>query len=115
MARPPSPDGYPTLCLALLTEGPAHGYDLVQRLRDRTGGEMTLPAGLVYPILHALEEQGLVQAVWEPGERDRRKRRYTLTTQGRTVLADRTNRWEVHRRSVDRVLFGTIREVGQHG
>lgn len=110
MPRPASPDGYPTLCLALLAEGPAHGYDLVKRLSARTDGDMRLPAGLVYPILHGLEQDGLIEAVWDNGEQGRRQRVYGLTGRGRQVLADRTAQWERHRQAVDRVL---LRRVGK--
>ncbi|HVB10653.1 MAG TPA: helix-turn-helix transcriptional regulator [Bacillota bacterium] len=106
MPRPASPDGYPTMCLALLAEGPAHGYDLVARLAERTGAAMRLPAGLVYPILHGLEGEALVKAEWAEGEQGRRRRVYTLTERGRHVLAERTAQWERHRRAVDRVLLG---------
>ena len=108
MPRPPSPDGYPTMCLALLADGPAHGYDLVQRLAERTDDAIRLPAGLVYAILHALEQGGLAQAAWDQGAGDRRRRRYTLTERGRTVLAERTAQWQRHRRAVDRVLSGGV-------
>lgn len=106
LPRPESPDGYPTLLLALLGAGPAHGYDLVQRMALRSGGELRMPAGLVYPLLHGLEQDGLVAADWAPGESGRRRRAYTLTERGRRALADRTERWERHRVAVDRILQG---------
>ncbi len=104
MPRPPSPDGYPTMCLALLAGGPAHGYDLGQRLAERTGDEVRLPAGLVYAILHGLEQDGLAEASWDEGPAARRRRVYRVTERGRRVLAERTAQWERHRRAVDRVL-----------
>lgn len=104
MPRPPSPDGYPTMCLALLASGPAHGYDLVQRMAERTGDELLLPAGLVYAILHALERGGLADASWDPGPGARRRRIYRLTDRGRRVLEERRIQWQRHREAVDRVL-----------
>jgi|GEM_PF-5199598 len=74
MARTPSADGYPTMYLALLADGPAHGYVLVQRLAERTAHEMQIPAGLVYSVLHELEQQGLVEAHWAPGAPGRGRR-----------------------------------------
>lgn len=112
MPRPASPDGYPTLLLALLAEGPAHGYDLVQRLAERTGGELQVPAGLVYPLLHGLESDGLVAADWAPGAPGRRKRVYVLTERGRSALRERSERWERHRAAVDRVLLGGVLRRG---
>jgi DNA-binding PadR family transcriptional regulator len=110
MARPASPDGYPTLLLALLDAGPAHGYDLVQRLPQLTEGELQLPAGLVYPLLHGLEAEGLVSADWAPGAPGRRRRVYALTDRGRAALRERSERWARHRTAVDRLLLPPARE-----
>lgn len=115
MPRPVSPDGYPTLVLALLAQGPAHGYDLVQRLAERSGGEVQVPAGLVYPLLHGLEAEGLVHAAWTPEAAGRRKRVYSLTELGRAALDERRDRWARHRAAVDRVLLGSVRPGGVLG
>ena len=65
--------------LEALVEGPAHGYELITRLEQRTGGMWRPSAGSVYPTLQLLEEQGLVSGRDEDG-----KRVYELTDEGRT-------------------------------
>jgi DNA-binding PadR family transcriptional regulator len=64
--------------LALLTERPMHGYEMMQELEQRTGGAWRPSAGSVYPTLQQLEDEGLVRSE-EIGDR----RRYTLTDAGR--------------------------------
>jgi DNA-binding PadR family transcriptional regulator len=64
--------------LALLTERPMHGYEMMQELEQRSGGAWRPSAGSIYPTLQQLEDEGLVRSE-EIGDR----RRYTLTDAGR--------------------------------
>ncbi|MBD7917660.1 helix-turn-helix transcriptional regulator [Cellulomonas sp. Sa3CUA2] len=70
--------------LALLEDGPRHGYELITALSDRFGGTYRPSAGTVYPRLARLEEEGLVRRSDEG-----RKATYTLTDAGRAVLDER--------------------------
>ncbi len=67
------------LLLAGLLDGPAHGYELMSRLEERTGGSWRPSPGSVYPMLQQLEDEGLVKL----SEQDGRKT-YELTEQGRS-------------------------------
>ncbi len=68
-----------------LEAGPAHGYELIQRLGERTGGRWKPSPGSVYPTLQLLEEEGLASSVEQDG-----KRVYDLTEAGRAALAERS-------------------------
>ena len=93
------------LVLAVLAGGPAHGYGLIEALRDRSGGFFDLPEGSVYPALHRLERAGLVVSGWsEVG--GRRRRVYTLTTGGRRAAEQRRGEWRSFSAAVERVLGG---------
>src|SRR5262249_23181395 len=63
--------------LRALVDGPAHGYEVIRRLEDRSGGLWRPSAGSVYPTLQLLEEQGLLTSREEGG-----KRVYELTDEG---------------------------------
>lgn len=93
------------MLLAVVAERPGHGYALIRRLRDRSGGTFDLPEGTVYPVLHRLERQGLVRSVWSEGER-RRRRTYRISEKGRSMLEQRTREWEDFSRAVTAVLKG---------
>ena len=81
------------LLLATLEKGPAHGYALVERLRDSSGGELDYAEGTIYPALHKLEAEGLVTSRWaEAG--GRRRRVYALTRRGRVAAQRRAAEWE---------------------
>lgn len=72
-----------TVLLATLLDGPAHGYEVMRRLEERSGGMWRPSAGSVYPTLQMLEEEGLLSSTEDAG-----KRVYALTDTGR-VEAER--------------------------
>jgi PadR family transcriptional regulator, regulatory protein PadR len=91
--------------LSCLREGPAHGYLIVKRLRDRSHGEFELLEGTLYPALHRLEESGFVTSRWSI-ESGRRRRVYRLTRRGAAVLRERVAEWSEFSRTVNLVLGG---------
>ena len=80
------------LLLAVLAEGPAHGYAVIESLRQHSNGHFDLPEGTIYPALHRLESQGLLRSRWQE-DAPRRKRVYELTPKGRQALAKRQEEW----------------------
>jgi len=81
------------LLLALLADGPHHGYQLALELEQRSGGAFRFNHGTLYPILHKLEQEGLIRGDWLD-ERGRRKRKsYSLTAVGRDRLARQIAGW----------------------
>ena len=93
------------LVLAVLTSGPAHGYALIELLRERSGGFFELPEGSVYPALHRLERAGLVESGWSEAS-SRRRRVYELTARGRRAVADRRRDWRSFAAAVDAIWQG---------
>jgi PadR family transcriptional regulator, regulatory protein PadR len=91
------------LLLSVLSRGPGHGYEVITRLRDRSGGTFELPEGTVYPALHRLEEGGLLASAWDVVS-GRRRRIYRLTTAGEAALAAESTQWREFSGSVARVL-----------
>jgi DNA-binding PadR family transcriptional regulator len=73
-----------TAILAVLTEGPGHGYDVMQNLEDKTGGAWRPSPGSVYPTLQLLEDEGRVRSTERDG-----KRVFEITESGRTESAER--------------------------
>jgi PadR family transcriptional regulator len=88
------------LLLAILADGPAHGYAVIESLRARSQGLFDLPEGTVYPALHRLEDQGLLQSSWLEDSL-RRKRIYQLTPKGQQILASRRSEWKQFSKAID--------------
>src|SRR6478736_4610310 len=88
------------LLLAVLADGAGHGYELAQRLAARSGGELGVPEGSLYPALHRLERGGLVRSHWDAGG-GRRRRVYALTAAGQRQLAAWRTEWQAFSGAVD--------------
>jgi DNA-binding PadR family transcriptional regulator len=94
--------------LALLSESPMHGYQVIQEIVERSNGAWTPSPGSVYPALQLLQDEGLVTATESDG-----KRVFTLTEAGRTEAASRGDGplpWEAAARG-ERDGAGQLREV----
>jgi PadR family transcriptional regulator, regulatory protein PadR len=91
------------LILAVLADGPLHGYAIIEKLKRRSEGALELPEGTVYPALHRLEAAGLLSSEWSQGE-GRRRRVYELTRRGRRELGERRTEWRDFARAVEAVL-----------
>jgi PadR family transcriptional regulator PadR len=100
------------LLLRLLSERPSYGYELCERLRQRSDGALSFEDGAIYPLLHEFERQQWIEGYWESSSegtadverRGPRRRYYRLTPRGhealRTALAD----WQTFTTAVARIL-----------
>jgi PadR family transcriptional regulator, regulatory protein PadR len=91
------------LILATLQDGPAHGYAVIEDLKQRSGGAFELAEGTVYPVLHRLESDGLLSSAWSIAA-GRRRRVYRLTRRGRAALAVQRTEWTKFAHAVEAVL-----------
>ena len=91
------------IILAVLADEAKHGYAVIEEIKARSGGELDLAEGTVYPALHRLERQGLLRSGWTTAA-GRRRRMYRLTASGRRELQSRTREWRTFARVVDAVL-----------
>ena len=91
------------LLLAVLENGPAHGYAIIETLRLRSSDVFDLPEGTIYPALHRLESQGLLTSAWSE-DSTRRKRIYRLTLKGKEALAQRQQEWRKFSQAVNATI-----------
>jgi PadR family transcriptional regulator PadR len=82
------------LVLSVLTEGDSYGYAIIQRVRELSDGKIEWTDGMLYPVLHWLEENGQIRGRWEKAESGRRRRYYSLASKGRTALQQHRDQWE---------------------
>lgn len=83
----------PFLVLSVLAEGELYGYQIAQRIRDRSGAFLAPSEGSLYPALHRLERDGAVVAEWRANELGPRRRYYTLTPSGQKLLTAARDEW----------------------
>lgn len=93
-----------TVVLAILAEGPLHGYEIAKEMRRRSEDALTLGQGVLYPILHRLEAQGLIAGEWEQSTGTPSRKMYKLTARGRAELKAKRSEWAAFSRAMEQVL-----------
>jgi transcriptional regulator len=81
------------LILKAVSLGPLHGYGILLRIQQISGGALLVEQGALYPALYRLEEQDLLAAEWGTSENNRRAKYYSLTRAGEKRLRQETESW----------------------
>ena len=81
------------LILKSVSLGPEHGYGVLLRIQQITGGALTIEQGALYPALYRLEHQGLLDTEWGTSDNNRKAKYYSLTAAGRRRLRLEIERW----------------------
>ena len=93
----------PTLILEALEHESRHGYLIAQRIKERSRGILDFKEGTLYPALHKLDTEGLVES-YEGVEKGRPRRYYRISDAGREVLARDRSQWRELSRAVSLIL-----------
>ena len=81
------------LILKAVALGRLHGYGVLLRIEQITGGALKIQQGALYPALYRLENRGRIRSEWGTSDNNRRAKYYELTTAGRTELGEETAGW----------------------
>jgi PadR family transcriptional regulator, regulatory protein PadR len=96
----------PLLVLSVLRDGELYGYEIAQRIRERSGGAFAPSEGSLYPALHALEAEGALSATWRESDKGPRRRYYRITSAGGALLAEHEAQWSSFSLGVARTIGG---------
>lgn len=91
------------LLLKLLSEKDMYGYEMIEALRQKSQNVFELKAGTLYPLLHSMEEKGLL-TVYEQAVLGKTRKYYSITEKGRGVLAKKAEEWKEYAAAVKKVL-----------
>jgi PadR family transcriptional regulator PadR len=91
------------LVLAILAEGESYGYAIIKRVSELSGGHLNWTDGMLYPVLHRLERNGLIASKWGLSESGRRRKYYRLTKEGRRELEAERKRWQTVDQALHRI------------
>lgn len=92
------------ILLSVVEGGPAHGYAIIEAIRQRSGGGFDLPEGTIYPALHRLEASGFLQSRWVNPPSGRKRRIYELTSKGADALREKRDGWGKFAAAVDAIM-----------
>ena len=95
------------LILKTLALGPLHGWGISQRLQQMSDEVLRVNQGSLYPALHRLEQQGLLDTKWGSSDNNRQAKFYSLTAAGRRRLEAETDHWARMSTAIARVLEAT--------
>jgi PadR family transcriptional regulator, regulatory protein PadR len=92
------------MVLLALEQGPKHGYEVARYLDEASGGYFSLSFGALYPVLHRLEKDKLVSAIWQDAGALRKKKVYALTPRGHAALNQERDDYEAFTLAFARLL-----------
>ncbi len=99
------------LILKAVSLGPLHGYGVLLRIQQISGGALLVEQGALYPALYRLEEQDLLASEWGVSDNNRRAKYYSLTRAGEKRLRQETESWNRVATAMSTVLRATTEEI----
>jgi PadR family transcriptional regulator PadR len=95
---------YDLIVLDVLRDGPAYGYGILKRILEQSRNAIRWEQGTLYPVLHHLEQQGLVLSQWTTPKKGHPRKYYRLTARGQRVWKEQRDQWRSFTKSVDALL-----------
>jgi PadR family transcriptional regulator PadR len=99
------------LILKAISLGPLHGYGMLLRIQQISGGRLEIPQGSFYIALYRIEHKGWVKGEWGESENNRRAKFYRLTPAGARRLNSETEKWSQMTDVVNTVLCATPEQI----
>ena len=96
------------LLLSILSGGESYGYEIIQRVKTLSNGEIEWKDGMLYPVLHRLEKQGLIESYWQTAENRRKRKYYRIKPKGQTELVQERRQWNIVNATLARLWEGRI-------
>ncbi|MGL6184318.1 MAG: PadR family transcriptional regulator [Clostridium chrysemydis] len=95
------------LILGLLNKEEMYGYQMIKSIEITSDGIFSFKEGTLYPILHALENEGIIESYWKESETNRKRKYYSITKEGKKYLKTKEKEWSLFSKTVNKVLGGT--------
>ena len=99
------------LILKATSLGKLHGYGVLLRIEQISGGALQIQQGALYPALYRLEHQGLISSEWGTSDNNRKAKYYRLTAAGRKRLGEETASWKRLADAIGMALAATPQEA----
>src|SRR5215813_12250390 len=81
------------LILTLLAKGESYGYELIQEVKRLSGDKIQWTDGMLYPVLHRMEENGWIKSRWGEVENGRKRKYYSIKKDGQKALKEKRDQW----------------------
>ncbi len=84
----------------------AYGYRLIKDIEERSGGFFRFKEGTVYPALHKLQNDGLIEGKWQTMPNGQERRCYRITPKGKELLRNKVTMWKSFASAME-LIFGS--------
>ncbi len=84
-----------TVILSVLNQGDSYGYEMIQKVKEFTNGEVEWHEVGIYPVLKKLENEGMIRSYWKMLEGERPRKYYTIQEPGKQQLEDNKYEWSL--------------------
>jgi len=81
------------IILSFLSKKESYGYEIIQNIKEISGGKIEFGEGTLYPVLHKLEKRGLIQSSWKVSESGRKRKYYNISGEGKKELKIEKQNW----------------------
>lgn len=81
------------MILSLLAKAETYGYAIIQEIRKLSDNKIEWTDGMLYPVLHRLEDRGLIKSRWAESETGRKRKYYSLKEDGKKALNRHREQW----------------------
>ncbi len=92
------------MILKIICEEDTYGYQITQRLTQKSNNLFNLNEGTLYPILHSMEKEGLITSYKKTSEGGRERKYYSITPSGKIKLSSQTKEWQIFSQAVSDIL-----------
>ncbi|MEM9159082.1 MAG: helix-turn-helix transcriptional regulator [Verrucomicrobiota bacterium] len=82
------------LVLLILKRGESYGYEIIQKVKELSNGELNWTDGMLYPVLHKLEKEKLVKSIWRVADTGRKRKYYKIEKAGLRTLKEEKRQWD---------------------
>jgi DNA-binding PadR family transcriptional regulator len=83
------------LVLSLLAKGESYGYELIQEVKRLSGEKVEWTDGMLYPVLHRMEDEGWIKSRWAESENGRKRKYYSIKKGGEKALKEKREQWSL--------------------
>ena len=81
------------LVLSILSEGESYGYEIIQKVKELSAENIQWTEGMLYPVLHRMERDKLIESFWQQGESGRKRKYYRIKRSGKSALKTERDQW----------------------
>lgn len=96
------------MLLSLLSEKDMYGYEIIRQLEDKSDNTFQFKEGTLYPVLHKLENKGLIKSYKAVSENNRERKYYHITVKGEEELSRQKDNWRIFSKSLNKVIGGEL-------